>query len=194
MGNLWSIDGALLASTTFVDETASGWQQANFATPVPIIQLHALCGLLPHLPHVTTALIPTTSPALVRTIRHSTRRPPTSGPGGKCRLRLRREQRIPQPDLANASNYWVDVVLQPGPPPTLTSIAVTPGNPSISTGATQQFTATGTYSDLSTQNITTQVNWSSSNQPVATISNETKRARDGVSQPEVRRSQPRSLA
>ena len=60
----------------------------------------------------------------------------------------------------NAGNYWVDVVLQPGPAPTLTSIAVTPANPTISTGGgTQQFTATGTYSDLSTQNITTQVTW-----------------------------------
>ncbi len=63
----------------------------------------------------------------------------------------------------NATNYWVDVVLQAGPAPTLSSIAVTPGNPTISTGATQQFTAMGTYSDGSTQNITSQVAWSSSN-------------------------------
>ena len=53
--------------------------------------------------------------------------------------------------------------------PTLISIAVTPANPTIQTGATQQFTATGTYSDLSTQNITTQVTWASSPTGVATI-------------------------
>ncbi len=37
---------------------------------------------------------------------------------------------------------------------TLQSIAVTPANPSIAKGATQQFTATGTYSDGTTQNLT----------------------------------------
>ena len=53
--------------------------------------------------------------------------------------------------------------------PTLISIAVTPANPSISVGASQQFTATGTYSDSTTHDITTQVTWSSSNTSVATI-------------------------
>ena len=67
------------------------------------------------------------------------------------------------------TNYWVDVVLQAGPAPTLSSIAVTPANPTVATGATQQFTATGTYSDGSTQNITTQVTWSSSSTSVASI-------------------------
>ena len=51
--------------------------------------------------------------------------------------------------------------------PTLNSIAVTPVNPSIQTGATQQFTATGTYSDGSTQNLTTFVTWTTSNSMVA---------------------------
>lgn len=54
-------------------------------------------------------------------------------------------------------------------PPTLVSIAVTPVNPSITKGATQQFIATGTYSDASTQNLTNSVTWSSSNPAVATI-------------------------
>ncbi len=56
------------------------------------------------------------------------------------------------------------------PAPTLQSIAVTPGsNNSIATGSTEQFTATGTYSDGSTQNLTTQVTWTSSNVAFATI-------------------------
>jgi Bacterial Ig-like domain (group 2) len=70
----------------------------------------------------------------------------------------------------NGSNYWVDVVFtSSGPPPALTSIAVTPGTAAIVSGGTQQFTATGTYSDGSTQNITSQVTWTSSNTGVATI-------------------------
>ena len=36
VGNLWTADGTLLASATFSGETASGWQQVNFATPVAI--------------------------------------------------------------------------------------------------------------------------------------------------------------
>ncbi len=53
--------------------------------------------------------------------------------------------------------------------PALVSIAVTPANPSIAVGATQQFTATGTYSDGSTQNLTSTATWSSSAPSVATI-------------------------
>ena len=54
---------------------------------------------------------------------------------------------------------------------TLVSITVSPTNPSIGIGATQQFTATGTYSDNSTQNLTTSVSWTSSVPSVASISN-----------------------
>ena len=36
VGNLWSASGALLARATFSAETASGWQQVNFASPVPV--------------------------------------------------------------------------------------------------------------------------------------------------------------
>ncbi|MFA4843735.1 MAG: Ig-like domain-containing protein [Candidatus Margulisiibacteriota bacterium] len=52
---------------------------------------------------------------------------------------------------------------------TLSSIAVTPANPTINVGANQQFIATGTYSDSSTQNITTQVTWTSGTPATATI-------------------------
>jgi hypothetical protein len=54
---------------------------------------------------------------------------------------------------------------------TLTSIAVTPNPISMAVNATQNFTAIATYSDASTQNVTTSVSWSSSNPSVATISN-----------------------
>lgn len=36
VGNLWNTSGTLLASATFRNETASGWQQINFAVPVAI--------------------------------------------------------------------------------------------------------------------------------------------------------------
>jgi len=52
---------------------------------------------------------------------------------------------------------------------TLVSLAVTPTNPSIAKGLTQSFTATGTYNNGSTQNLTSSVNWSSTNTATATI-------------------------
>jgi len=36
IGNLWTITGQRLATATFASETASGWQQVNFAQPVAI--------------------------------------------------------------------------------------------------------------------------------------------------------------
>jgi hypothetical protein len=60
----------------------------------------------------------------------------------------------------------VDVIRQP-----LVSISVTPTNPSIADGLMKQFIATGTFSDNSTQNITTQVTWTSSDATKVTIDN-----------------------
>ena len=52
--------------------------------------------------------------------------------------------------------------------PSLVSVAVTPGNPAIVKGASVQFTATGTYSDGSTQALTN-LTWRSGSTKVATI-------------------------
>jgi uncharacterized protein YjdB len=59
---------------------------------------------------------------------------------------------------------------------TLVSIAITPVNSSVSAGATQQFTATGTFSDGTTQDITLYSHWSSTVPTVATIANAPIRA------------------
>ena len=68
--------------------------------------------------------------------------------------------------LAGVTN---STVLTVKTPTTLTSIAVTPANTAILAGALQPFTVTGTYSDSSTQDITSQVTWMSSSTGVATI-------------------------
>lgn len=54
---------------------------------------------------------------------------------------------------------------------TLSLIQVEPISPSVALGNGLAFTATGTFSDDSTQDITTQVTWESSDEAVATISN-----------------------
>lgn len=53
---------------------------------------------------------------------------------------------------------------------TLDSIEVTPTGVSLAMGQTRQFTATGHYSDASTQDLSSLCQWSSSNTAVATVS------------------------
>jgi hypothetical protein len=53
--------------------------------------------------------------------------------------------------------------------PVLLSIAVTPASVSLGLNATQQYVATGTYSDGSTAAITSSVTWASGNTTIATI-------------------------
>jgi uncharacterized protein YjdB len=54
---------------------------------------------------------------------------------------------------------------------TLRSVAIAPPDPTLPTGATQAFVATGTYSDGSTKDLTASTTWASSAPSVATISN-----------------------
>ena len=57
------------------------------------------------------------------------------------------------------------------PKPKLSSITIVSATPQFfQLGTTQQFTATGIYSDNTTQDITAEVTWKSSNPAVATIS------------------------
>lgn len=54
--------------------------------------------------------------------------------------------------------------------PVLVSITTTPQNPSVALGNTQQFVATGAYSDGSKQDLTSAVTWSTSAIAIASIS------------------------
>lgn len=53
--------------------------------------------------------------------------------------------------------------------PALVSIDVTPNTPTVQVAATQQMTATGTYDDAATDDLTGAVTWSSSDEGVATV-------------------------
>ncbi|HEX6880386.1 MAG TPA: Ig-like domain-containing protein [Terriglobales bacterium] len=52
----------------------------------------------------------------------------------------------------------------------LSSLAITPSNPSVSSGSTVSLTATGTFADNSTKNLTNFVSWTSGTTSVATVS------------------------
>ncbi len=55
-------------------------------------------------------------------------------------------------------------------PAVLLSISVAPVADSIGVGQTEQYSATGLYSDLSTKNLTSSVTWSSSDGTAASVS------------------------
>ena len=54
----------------------------------------------------------------------------------------------------------------------LVSITVTPDMPSVALGVTQQFKATGIFSDTSTADLTSSVSWTSANPAVASVDSE----------------------
>jgi len=72
--------------------------------------------------------------------------------------------------ILNAGQVTQDIYFFPKAAPNLVSIAVVPPNPSIAMGQTLQFRATGTFDDYSTENITSNIYWSSNDSNIATIS------------------------
>ncbi len=165
VGNLWSAAGTLLATGTFTNETASGWQQLNFSTPVPITantvyvaSYHSTTG------HYAADQNFFATEGVDNAPLHALQ-DGVSGTDGVFTYGT--NSAFPSTGYL-ATNYWVDVVLTL--PPALNSITVTPANSTVAVGGTQQFTANGLFTDGSTQNITNQVTWSSSNSSVATIS------------------------
>ncbi|MCA0458731.1 MAG: DUF4082 domain-containing protein [Chloroflexi bacterium] len=121
-GHLWSSTGTLLATATFMNESASGWQTVNFSAPVAIsantlyiASYHSSSGRFSYTANAfTTALVngPLTAPA------HS-----TASPNGV----FRNGSNGTFPNMSsNNVNYWVDVIVVPGTLPTSTPVPPTP--------------------------------------------------------------------
>ena len=77
--------------------------------------------------------------------------------------------KVTSEDSSGISASSVDLTFTITAPPTLQAILVTPADTSIPIGSTQQYIATGSYSDGSTADITNQVTWTSLDISVATI-------------------------
>jgi hypothetical protein len=166
VGNLWSSSGTRLATATFTNETASGWQVVTFPSPVAITantvyvaSYHTNTG------HYSDDLLYFSTKGMDTPPLHAL----ADGVSGANGVYAYGSTSSFPSNGWKSSNYWVDVVYNQTPPPTLSSISVTPLNQTILSGTTKQYTATGTYSDSTTQDITGQVTWASSNTGVATI-------------------------
>ena len=125
IGNLWTSTGTLLARATFTNETASGWQQVDFATPVAIA--------------ANTTYVASYFAPVGRYARNSNyfTTPLVSGPltapsGANGVYKYTSTSAFPTSSY-QSTNYWVDVVFTPQSCPTASIICtenLKPGNPS----------------------------------------------------------------
>ena len=130
-GSLWTSTGVLLATGTFSGETASGWQQMAFASPVAvsantryIVSYHTSVG------HYSADLGYFSTSGMDAPPLHA----PASGSAGGNGLFGYGAGSLFPSQTYNAANYWVDVVFLPGNqadiiPPAVS--AITPAADSI---------------------------------------------------------------
>ena len=168
-GSLWTSTGTLLATATFSNEIASGWQTVTFSNPVAITantvyvaSYHTSVGHY-SIDKYYFAGNGIDSPPLHALGTTATDSNGVYGYGAST---------VFPSTSAQATNYWVDVLYATNAPPpaTLSSISVSPSGQTMLTGTSLQMNATGTYSNLSTQNVSSQSTWVSSNASVATVS------------------------
>jgi hypothetical protein len=142
VGALWSSNGALLASATFVNETASGWQQVNFATPVAINA---------NTVYVASYFAPNGHYAADGGFfsANGVDRPPLHAPSGSNGVYAYSGTTAFPNSTFQSTNYWVDVVFSPGAappdttPPTVTAQTPTAGSANVPVGTT----VTATFSE-----------------------------------------------
>ncbi|MGV9776347.1 DUF4082 domain-containing protein [Streptosporangium sp. NPDC003464] len=124
IGTLWTSGGQPLASATFVNETASGWQQVNFATPVVI---------KPGTTYVASYFTPTGGYSVNSFYFNNdyTNGPltaPASGASGGNGVYIYGATNAFPNKTFQAANYWVDIVFKPSD--SLWDTATTPAAPS----------------------------------------------------------------
>jgi hypothetical protein len=110
VGNVWTRTGTLLASVTFTNETASGWQQVSLATPVAItanttyvVSYHAPAGhySINESYFATSGVDSGPLHALANNV---------DGPNGVYQYG---SSSVFPTQSVNSCNYWVDVIFQP---------------------------------------------------------------------------------
>ena len=110
VGNLWTSSGLLLGSVTFANETATGWQQMNFLSAIPItanttyvVSYHTPSGFYAFDPQYFSSAS-TNSP--LRALANN-----EEGGNGVYQYGA---SGFPN-QTYNATNYWVDVVFTTTP-------------------------------------------------------------------------------
>ncbi len=142
VGSLWTSSGTLLASATFTNETASGWQQVNFSSPVAVNA---------NTVYVASYFAPNGRYAAdVGFFAAGTDNPPLHAPSANNGVyRYASASAFPS-ETFQSSNYWVDVVFSTtsssGPDTTAPTVAaIAPANGA--TGVARDVNITATFNE-----------------------------------------------
>jgi len=123
VGSLWSASGQLLASVTFANETASGWQTAMFATPVEVQagSTYVISYTAPNGHYSFTAS------GFAAQITHDDLTAPANSTTANGVFAYSGTTAFPT-NTYEAANYWVDVLFVPYPPPgSVSNVTATAG-------------------------------------------------------------------
>ena len=131
VGKLWAADGTLLGSASFDNESAVGWQQADFATPIPIE-----AGVL----YVASYFAPSggyaiTTGGLSAAAERSPLQAPSSGASNGNGVYRYGSSGYPNQSFS-ASNYFVDVVFVDDGGPSVTTTTPAAGATAVTTDVT----------------------------------------------------------
>jgi hypothetical protein len=124
-GSLWSSTGTLLATGTFSGEGASGWQELDFSTPVPVTAGTTYVASY----HTGAGHYAITSGGLSSAVVNG---PLTALAGGG--VYAYGSGNVFPSSSFNASNYWVDAVYTPasgGTPPVVSGVTPDDGSSGI---------------------------------------------------------------
>jgi len=151
IGSLWSASGSLLAQATFTNETASGWQQVNFSTPVQISAntTYVVSYLAPNGHYSGDPYYFYTPPALGGNQLNNPplHAVPASDSTANGMYAYATTPIFPTGTF-NATNYWVDPVFTPAATPgQVTGVSATPnaGAATVSWSAPSSGGAVSTY-------------------------------------------------
>src|SRR6185436_16723007 len=104
IGNLWSSTGSLLGTATFSGETASGWQQVNFSSPVAVTANTTYVASY----HTNTGFYAADQSSFGANVGSPPLRAMSSaGSGGNGVYAYGANSTFPS-NTFNATNYWVD--------------------------------------------------------------------------------------
>ena len=144
VGTLWTNTGTKLASVTFTNESASGWQQATFASPVPVTanNTYVASYFAPSRYGATGAYFATSA---------TTRGPLTAlrdgTDGGNGLYRYGATAGSFPTNTYNSENYWVDVVFQESAADTTAPALLDRTPASGATGVPTNTLVTATYNE-----------------------------------------------
>ncbi len=138
VGSLWTASGQLIATGTFTNETASGWQQLNFGTPIAMTAGTTYIASY----HTNSGHYSVSRSYFTSQFNSGSLHVPVNGG-----VFLYGAGGFPT-NTYQASNYWVDVVLSAAPPidtspPTVISFSTASGSSNVALNAS----ATVTFSE-----------------------------------------------